>query len=140
MLLCRPPLRLVGWRRRWQQKRLLVIEDESPSAEKAHRKEENGNFNISHHPFSIRRYLTVRDGTAKAWPLKAADATWILTYRLDVFVTDESAVQLGAGDPELPVQIVGRLLVGVSHLSKDPFVVIDHFRSGKLDSVWRHFT
>ena len=40
------------------------------------------------------------------------------THRLGVLVADEPSVQLGAGDLELAVQVVGRLLVGVGHLEK----------------------
>ena len=57
------------------------------------------------------------------------------TYRLDVLVADKPAIQLRAGDPKLPVQVVGRLLVGVGDLSENPFVVIDHFRSRELNTI-----
>ena len=58
-----------------------------------------------------------------------------MTYRLNVLIADKPAIQLWAGNPELPVQVVGRFLVGVGDLPQDPFVVVDHFRSRELDPV-----
>ena len=49
-------------------------------------------------------------------------------YRFRILVADESAVELRAGDLELAVQVVGRLLVRVRHLvTKNSFKILKLF-------------
>ena len=58
-----------------------------------------------------------------------------VTYGLNIFIADESAVKFRACNPELPVQIVSGFFIRVRHLSQNPFVIVNHFGSRKFNSV-----
>ena len=57
------------------------------------------------------------------------------SYRLDILVADEALVELGADELELPVEVVGRLLVGVDDLAQHLLVVVQPVRAPHLGSV-----
>ena len=90
-------------------------------------------FNVTHVGGSdICKIIGLLCKTFKELDLHFLDST---TYRLDVFIAGESLVQFAAHDFELPVEVVGRLLVGVGDLSDDLLVVVHHVGSHNLGTI-----
>ena len=57
------------------------------------------------------------------------------SHRLDKLVADEAPVELRAGELELPVEVVGGLLVGVGQLAQHLLVVVHHVGPHHLHPV-----